>query len=136
MTADDTQEKGADVSLKVAGQEFNLRNVKSLNTIVTCLNFFAFCVLAVFLYFADVQAQKSGGNDSAEHKAIVISIEKSSAAMVQAIKEMQSVQSAAAMRQDAIAEKQAAAQRETNCLLSLPPDRRVNAAETCRRIAR
>ena len=127
---------GADVSMKVAGQEFNIRNVKSLNTIVTCLNFFAFCVLAVFIYFADVNAQKNNGNDTVEHKAIVHSIEKSSAAMVQAIKELQAVQSTAASRQDALSEKQAAAQRETNCLLSLPQDRRVNAAEACRRIAR
>lgn len=130
------EEGGADLSLKVAGQEFNVRNVKSLNTIVTCLNFFAFCVLAVFLYFEQAQAQKDGGKDSDEHKAIVQSIEKGTGALVTAIKELQGVQAAAAMRQDSLSEKQAQAQRETNCLLSLPQDRRTNAAEVCKRIAR
>ena len=127
---------GADVSIKVAGQELNVRNVKSLNTIVTVLNFFCFCVLAVFLYFADVQAQKSGGNDAAEHKAIVEAIQKANLTMVQAIKESQAVNSAVLEKISAQAEKQSQATRETNCLLSLPQDRRVNASKACRRIAR
>ena len=130
------EQGGADVSMKVAGQELNIRNVKSLNTIVTVLNFFSFCVLAVFLYFADVNAQKTNGNDTAEHKAIVDAIQKANGAMVQAIKEAQHVNITVLEKINAQAARQEQATRETNCLLSLPQDRRTNAAEACRRIAR
>ena len=127
---------GADVSMKVAGQELNIRNVKSLNTVVTILNFFAFCVLAVFIYFADVNAQKNNGNDSAEHKAIVEAIQKANLNMVQAIKESQAVNSLVLEKISTQAARQEQATRETNCLLALPQDRRTNAAEACRRKAR
>lgn len=48
MADEDTN--GADVGLKLAGQEINLKNVKSLNTLATVATLILVCVLGYAFY--------------------------------------------------------------------------------------
>lgn len=57
-------ENGADVDLKLAGQEIRLKNVKSLNTILTLVGAIAAC-FAVYLLMQHQVEAKEGGKDLA-----------------------------------------------------------------------
>lgn len=46
----DAETNGADVDLSIAGQSVKVRNVKSLNTVVTLLSFALLSVCAYFLW--------------------------------------------------------------------------------------
>lgn len=56
------QPNGADVSVKVAGQEVNLRNVKSLNTIATIATLIVVCAALPYAY-SHVQDTKESGKE-------------------------------------------------------------------------
>lgn len=95
---------GADIDVKVAGQEVSVKNVKSLNTIVTLLTFVLVSVGAYVLY----QHQQDGRDATRD--------------FVTAIKEQtQAIRDGAKL------------QREQNCLMALPQDRRD--PELCRRLS-
>ena len=138
--ADEQDDRGADVALKVAGQEFNVRNVKSLNTILTAATLFIVCLIATILWMREVGAQNDKANaklkEQNEHAAIVDAIKESNRATIQALKEMQTVNATLYEKSLEQGKRQEQATRETNCLLSLPQDRRINAADACRRISR
>lgn len=86
---------GADIGLELGGQKLNVRNVKSLNTVVTLLTFVLVSVIAYALW--------AHGEDS----------KAASAQFVGAIKE-----------QTAAIKEQTVVQREQNCLIAMPTDRR------------
>lgn len=77
----DQHETGADVAIKVAGQEFNVKNVKSLNTLLTLGTFVAVVMLgyAFWMHAADtkdasrelVQALKEGTQAAREQNCLI-----------------------------------------------------------------
>lgn len=48
--ADEAERNGADVDLKVAGQEVRLKNIKSLNTLATVATLIVVCLIGYALY--------------------------------------------------------------------------------------
>ncbi len=68
------QTNGADLSVKVAGQEVNVRNVKSLNTLATITTLIAVCV-GGFAIYTIVAAHAAETKDASRE-------------LVQALKEM------------------------------------------------
>jgi hypothetical protein len=79
-------------------------------------------------------AHNAGAGDT--EKTIAIVMKESNKAIVEVLKESNAQTQKVLEKINDQAQKQAEAQRETNCLLSLPQDRRTNAAEICKRIAR
>jgi cytochrome c-type biogenesis protein CcmH/NrfG len=73
------ERNGADVSVKVAGQELNVRNVKSLNTILTALSFAVLIGIGVLMWTHVVAEDQS-------NKAILTEIKEQNKAVLQAQK--------------------------------------------------
>lgn len=93
--ATENSSNGADVNVEIAGQKVNLRNVKSLNTVLT----FVAAIASSFGVYILIQHQ-ADAKDTAQ-------------TFVQAVKE-----------QTAVMREQTAVAREQNCLISVPQDRR------------
>lgn len=100
------QQETADLNLKVAGQEVNIRNIKSVNTILTTGAFIAACFGVYLLMQHQVEA-KQGAN-----------------AFMEALKEHTSAIRA-----------QTAASREQTCIMRFDQKERQQNAEFCKSIA-
>lgn len=124
-----SSENGADVSLKVAGQEVNVRNVKSLNTGIAMLNCSLLCGLLVGGVFHEVGARD-------DKKAVAEALVESQKIAALASREANKALVDAIDRQANEQRRATEAVKEGNCLLALPQDRRVNAADVCKRTAR
>jgi predicted histidine transporter YuiF (NhaC family) len=119
----------ADINLKVAGQEVNLKNVKSINTILTTFTFFLSLFLGFLLYTHMAEAKDNA-------KEIAQTLKESNQEVAKAAREAAQI-TAEAMRSMAQQQKRAnELLREQTCLLGLPPDRRVGAGEFCKRLSR
>ena len=94
-----SEENGADVALKVAGQEMNIRNVKSLNTVATLACLLGVCILLVWFFEHKVDAKAQSVSEAVERR-------EDRKEMVSALKEM-----AAQERERTIQQK------ITNCLI-------------------
>lgn len=106
----DDRDATADVALKVAGQEVNVRNIKSVNTIATVLTLIVVCTGGVLIWKEINMHTTQAREDSKE--------------FVAALRE-----------QTVVMKDQVQAQRESNCLQSYlgPADSKAN---FCRGIAR
>lgn len=102
---DDTN--GADVDLKIAGQEVRLKNVKSLNTIATVTTLIMVSVLS-YAYYVHAEDTKMHANT-----------------FLQSMREHTS-----AVREQTIA------QREQNCLMRFDLKDRLERADFCKQVAR
>ena len=107
----DEQQVGADVAVEIAGQKVNLRNVKSLNTLATMATLLLTCVVG-WIIFTHSSEAKDG------LKEIAAELKVSNKELSEVLKEM------------------ARASRETNCLLAMPPEKRAENVELCKRISR
>lgn len=99
-------QSGADVSLKVAGQEINVKNVKSLNTAATLVTL-CLVLLIGYAFFLHTEETKTA-----------------SAAFVGALKE-----------QTTAIREQTAAQREQTCIMKFDQRERPNNADFCKQIS-
>ena len=125
--AEELQRGGADVAVKIAGQEFNLRNIKSLNTLATVTNLIGVCLIGYMLFIHQVDAKDGVKEVAAELKA--------------ANKEAAIERREASKQQADLLKELGRAAREQNCLIAtgvtaLPPERRREAAEVCRQVTR
>ena len=110
-----SEENGADVAVKIAGQEVNLRNIKSLNTLATVATLIiVICGFTIGWNLLDAHAK--GG-------------EKKEAALVSALQEL--AKSHREASRDQVKE-----QRMLNCLIVADQKDRRRAYEDCERIAR
>lgn len=129
MTTDKSEQTGADLNLKFAGQEVNLRNVKSLNTIATLVTMLLVGTLGVFLYFHEVNAQHDKSTLAStlqQSNAIVAdSLRQSNKAMTDALKELAAEQ-----------RRSTNAMKEVACLNDPAMRNRADARDFCRRMAR
>jgi len=118
----DEQPNGADVAVEIAGQKVNLRNIKSLNTLATL----AILVIAILLAYGGwvhTTEAKDGLKEIAaelktSNKEVAATMKESNKELSEVLKEM------------------ARASRETNCLLAMPPEKRAENVELCKRISR
>lgn len=102
----DTAQNGSDLSLEVGGQKLNVRNVKSLNTLLTALT--AGVVLFVaYQGYTHQEDSKSARNE-----------------FISALKE-----------QTTVMREQTSAQREQNCLLKFDQSERKNVADWCKQVS-
>ncbi len=123
------QENGADVALKIAGQEVNLRNVKSLNTIATVCTLLGVCIIGVYLHFHEVNAQT-------EKAQVAATLQKSNvdiAAILKEATQAQREQGQAIVKALERVERRAA---EVACLSDPTMKNRNDAREFCRRMSR
>ena len=121
-------ENGADVSLKVAGQEVNLRNVKSLNTIATLITMFGVGLLAMVVYNHDSVAQTA-------QKNVVEATKEANQSIVKALKELND-QNVAALKELTVEQKRATFQLTvSNCMNESAMKNRSDARQFCERIA-
>jgi type VI protein secretion system component VasK len=115
-----SEEAGADVALKLAGQEINVRNVKSLNTVATLTSLIILVLIAYGGWVHVVEAKDNGKEIAKElkesNKQVADSLKESQRELGEVLKEL------------------ARAAREQNCLLSLPQEKRD--PELCRRISK
>ena len=110
-----SEENGADVAVKIAGQEVNLRNVKSLNTLATVATLIiVICGFSIGWNLLDAHAK--GG-------------EKRESALVAALNDLAKTQRDAS--RDQVKE-----QRMLNCLIVADQKDRRRAYEDCERISR
>ena len=106
-----SEDNGADIAVRVAGQEVNLRNVKSLNTMATVATLIiVICGFTIGWFLLDAHA-KGGEKKDVDLSSVLRE-------MVQVNREI------------------AQGQREMNCLISLPTERRESQSDICKRIAR
>ena len=124
-----SEENGADVNLKVAGQELNVRNVKSLNTIATLITMFAVCILAVYLHFHEVNAQQ----DKAQ---VATTLQKSNADVAAILKENNLAQKEQTQAIVSAINRLSARATEIACLSDPSMKNRTDARDFCRRMAR
>ncbi len=101
----------------------------TVNTIFTVFGFVLLMFCSFVLWNHQVEA-KDGGKEVAQalkdsNKEIAAALKESQAAMVEAMKKMSREQ-----------ERANEIGREQTCLLTLPPDRRTNAGDFCKRLSR
>lgn len=132
----DTDDTGADLGLKIAGQEINVRNVKSLNTIATVCTLVAVCGMGVALYYHEAAAQQ-------DKSQLAKTLEKSNADIATALKDAnvaQREQNTAFLQamKELTAEQRRSTEQITigNCMNESAMKNRQDARETCRRIVR
>ena len=118
----DEQQVGADVAVEIAGQKVNLRNVKSLNTLATMATLILTCVVGWIIFTHSSEAKDGLKEIAAELK---VSNKETAAVLKEANKELSEV-----------LKEMARASRETNCLLAMPPEKRAENVELCKRISR
>ena len=108
-------------SLKVSGA--------NVNTLFTVAGFILTCLIGWALFTHQTEAKDSG-------KEVAAALKESNKEMAQALKESNR-DVAEAIKQMA-REQQRANEigREQTCLLTLPPDRRTNAGDFCKRLSR
>ena len=122
------EENGADVTLKVAGQEVNLRNIKSLNTIATLITMFGVGLLAMVVYNHDSVAQTA-------QKNVVDATKEANQAIVRALKELNE-QNVAALKELTVEQKRATFQiTVSNCMNEPAMKNRQDARQFCERNA-
>ena len=108
-------------SLKVSGA--------NVNTLFTICGFVLSCILAWVLFTHQSEAKDNG-------KEIAAALKESNREMAQALKDTNR-DVAEAIKQMAIEQRRAnEIGREQTCLLTLPPDRRTNAGDFCKRLSR
>lgn len=124
---------GADIAVKVAGQEFNVRNVKSLNTIATVTSLIVVCTLGVFLYFHEATAQQDKAQTAAtlakSNAEIASALKENNKILVDAMKE-QSMNTLNALG------RLTSATKEIACLSDPAMKNRNDARDFCKRITR
>ncbi|MFZ2541031.1 MAG: hypothetical protein WAW75_04555 [Gallionella sp.] len=113
---------GADVAVEIAGQKVNLRNIKSLNTLATIATLLLTGVIGFIVFTHSSEAKDGIKEIAAELKA---SNKESAASMKESNKELGEV-----------LKEMARAARETNCLLAMPPEKRIENVELCKRLSR
>lgn len=106
-----SEENGADLSVNVAGQQVQIRNVKSLNTLATVATL-CVCICGFAVGWFVMEAHSKGQ-------------EKKDSDLVTILREMNTTNRELVITQ-----------RVTNCLMATPQDRREAAVPTCERIAR
>ncbi len=124
-----SEENGADVALKIAGQEVNLRNIKSLNTIATVCTLLGVCIMGVYLHFHEVNAQT-------EKVQVAETLRKSNADIANILKESNTLQREQAQAIVKALEKVERRTAEVACLQDPSMKNRNDAREFCRRMAR
>lgn len=113
---DEEREPSADLSLKIAGQEANIRNIRSVNTIVTIVTMIVASATFGLVYIIREDTNRSHAEGNAQVAAV--------------IKEQTS-----AIRESTVAQLvQAAATREQNCLLRFTEGERRQNAEWCKQV--
>lgn len=119
---------GTDLSLKIAGNEASMKNVKSMNTIATVATMVLVCVLGVFLYYHEVAAQQDKATLAktlSESNGIVAkALEQSNKTMTEALKELTIEQ-----------RRSTSAMKEIACLSDPAMKNRPDARDFCKRIS-
>ena len=123
-----SEENGADVALKVAGQELNIRNVKSLNTVATLITMFAVCIIGVYIHFHEANAQS-------EKVQVAETLRKSNADIANILKEANAIQKEQAQAIVKALEKVERRAAEVACLSDPSMKNRQDARDFCRRMA-
>lgn len=138
--SDQEEKSGADLGIKVPGGEVNIKNVKSLNTIATVTTMVMVGMLAVFLYYHEVNAQQ----DKAQ---VATTLQKSNTDIAGILKEAnqaQREQNAALVKAindsnertvNAIS-KLTSKSSEIACLSDPAMRNRVDARDLCKRLSR
>ena len=108
-------------SLKVSGA--------NLNTIASVFSFFGVVFLCWVTWQHQVEAKDA-------ERSLIIVMKENAKTTADALKESTAAQNRILEKMSDQAQRQVEAQRETNCLLGIPQDRRTNAVELCKRIAR
>jgi uncharacterized membrane protein YgaE (UPF0421/DUF939 family) len=118
----DEQPNGADVAVDAFGVKANVRNVKSLNTMLTFLGV-VLAILVAYMLFMHTSDAKDNAKEIASalkesNKEVANTLRESQKELGQILKEL----------------SQAA--REQNCLLAMQPEKRAENVELCKRISR
>ena len=120
---------GADLGIKVMGNELNVKNVKSLNTIATVTTMMLVAMLGVFLYFHEVQAREDkatlAGTLQQSNNITAEALKQSNKAITEALKELATEQ-----------RRSTNAMKEVACLNDPAMRNRGDARDFCKRIAR
>lgn len=121
-------ENGADVGVEAFGAKVNVRNVKSLNTMLTGLTTVIVLVLA-YIVFAHAADQKTGT------QAIVQEIKESNISAARIVKDSNDNLIRALHEFSANSKEQTRVAREQNCLLLFDQSERQRQTENCKRIS-
>lgn len=131
---------GADIGVKIAGQEINVRNVKSLNTIATIVTMIIVVGLGVGFYFHEANAQQ-------DKARLAGTLEKSNSTIAEALREQnkmveesnKAVVKAITDSNDKMVSainKLTSRSAEIACLSDPAMKNRVDARDVCRRLSR
>ena len=136
----DPEKGGADIGLKLAGQEVNIRNVKSLNTIATMATLILVSALGVGGYFHEATAQAERAANHVErikiNADIAGALKESNNAVVQALRENNTNTLKAIESLTYEQRKAASAMREIACLSDPAIKNQTNARDFCKRMSR
>lgn len=136
----DAENGGADIGVKIAGQEVNIRNVRSLNTIATVCTLIGVCVLGVFVYYHEVSAQSDKVNVAAtlqkSNTDISNALKESNTALVNALKESNANTLGALKELTTEQRRSTQAIKEIACLNDPAMKNRNDARDFCKRMAR
>lgn len=108
-------------SLKVSGA--------NVNNILTTFSFLGIAFLSWIAWNHNVDAKDN-------EKGVVIVLKESNKAQTEALKSSNEATNKILEKMNDTQQRTVEALREANCLLALPQDRRTNASEFCKRIAR
>ena|SRR3990167_1555132 len=113
---------GADLGIDAFGVKANVKNVKSLNTLATVFTLILATTLLYMVFTHNSEAKDGLKEIAAEfrtsNKEVAAALKESNKELSEVLKEM------------------ARASRETNCLLAMPPEKRAENVELCKRISR
>lgn len=131
---------GADVGVKIMGNEVNIKNFKSLNTLATVATLCAVCAIGVFTYFHEVGAQQDKATVAStlqkSNADIAGALKESTSAMVHALKESNTNTLNALRELTTEQKKSTVAIREGNCLQDPAMRNRPDARDFCKRLTR
>ena len=134
------EKSGADLGIKIAGNEVNIKNVKSLNTIATVTTMVLVATLGVFLYFHEVNAQQDkarlAGTLEQSNSIVAEALKQSNKAVTDALKELAIEQRRATDAINAEQRRSTNAMKEIACLNDPVMRNRGDARDFCKRIAR
>lgn len=131
---------GADVGLKIMGNEVNIKNLKSVNTVATVGTLIMVSALGVAFYFHEVGAQQDKAQVAAtlvkSNADIAGALDRNSMTLARELKES-NVNTLQVLKElTAEQRKSTAAIKEGNCLQDPAMRSRPDARDVCRRLTR
>ena len=130
------EKTGADLGIKVMGNEINVKNLKSVNTIATVTTLVLVAVFGVFLYFHEVNAQQEkahiAGVLQQSNSIVAEALKQSNKAVTDALKELAQEQRNAIVEQ----KRSTNAIKEVACLSDPAMKNRNDARDFCKRMSR